>query len=177
MATTLQIRREGNLLLPMRPNDSLMMQQLPEGKAFKAKVTKLRSSKANRFYFKVLDLAAFHWPSGLEPEPEGDANLLRAYLQCQAGPEFSWKIDFPVEAYKSVIEMIERTRAKDVFAFVKTIKTDQGDKLRVYIPESTAFDMMEEAVNIKLRRLVFEQIEIVLGKPVEQLVKESEMVA
>jgi hypothetical protein len=177
MAINIIVKRTGKALLPVRRGDEEALLKMADGVPYRAKLSKHRSVKGNNFYFRAIARACENWPHGQEPEPEGDSELLRAWLQCRAGPEWRMSQDFPVEAAAAVMWLLEHIRADNKYAFIKTVTTEEGPKLRVLIPKSTAFDQMDEEENAPLRKAVFEIIESVIGVKVEDLVYEAESAA
>ncbi len=163
-------------LAPKRRIDADLLAAMKPG-PYKAKITKLRSQKAHNLYFKAIEVAAEQWPSNLEPEPKGDAELLRAWLQCTAGPKWRKSLDFPPETHELIVTLIQEIRGEGRYAFVDPVVTTKGPKLRCTIPLSIAHDAMDEDEFAPLREGVFEIIELTFGKTVNDLVAEAQMAA
>lgn len=172
MATTVQVyvNPKAGQFAGARILDRELIGQLKPG-AYKAKITKLRSTKADNFYHKILEIAAIHWPDGVNPDPKGDKELLRAWCQCKAGPHWRKSLTGPPEAKDMVIAAIEALKGDGKYAFVEEIATDDGPKLRLHIPLSIDHDHMGEDEIRPLRDKVFEIIEFVFEMTPKQLLE------
>lgn len=167
-------------LLPARRIDyDLMRERLKPGVKYKAKITQARSRPAHNFYFGVIEAAAMYWPKRDEPHPEGDAKLLRAWLQCKAGPKWRKNVDGPPDSYEFALKMIEALAGDGRYAFVDSvITTDKGPVLRVHVPLSINWDEMPEGSGAfgELRQEVFDIIELKFHMTVHELVAHAEAV-
>ena len=176
MPLHLNMRRDGKTLIPSGELDAKLLERLPENRNLTVKASQPRSNKAQNYYHHVIQLAADHWPHGVEPEPEGDKELLRAWLECMAGPKWRNTRDFPPEMAGDIVWLM-RELAGSRYAFVKAVETEEGPKLRVYVPKSTKYHKMDEAEFTPLRDEVFRIIEGTLDVTVQQLVIEAEQTA
>lgn len=149
------------------------MGMLTEGKPLKCKLTNPRNPKVHRLYFSAIAAAAKHWPEGEEPEPGGDADLLRAWLQVKAG--YAIRRVFDVEAMPVLIALISDIRASDKYAFVKQTKLISGEPAAVaFIPLSISYAELDDAAFEPIKSSVFDIIESVLGCTITQLVEADE---
>lgn len=174
MSVRLLVHPTSQGLAPARRIDAELIAKIKPGK-YLAKLSKPRNSLVHRLFFASIAAAALHWPEGVEPEPEGDEKLLRAWLLCKAG--YSEKKDFPPSAVEGVIWLIERLRGENRYAFVKDVVTDEGPKLRVYVPQSIAYREIDEDRFRPIKEAVFEIIEEVIGVPADQVLRETEEAA
>ena len=156
-------------MTPVRAVDLKALEGLPTGVSLKAKISKPRNRLVHRLYFAAIAAAAKHWPHGVEPEPEGDADRLRAWLQCKAGHAI--RIVFPVTAKDAVIALIENMTSKDKYAFTKEGVIAGEPALAVFLPLSIDYSTLDEAEFAPTKTAVFEIIEATLGVTVKQLVE------
>ena len=160
-------------LAPKRRIDAELLAGLKPG-AYKAKISKLRSIKADRLYHCAIEVAADNWPEGEEPEPKGDKELLRAWLQCKAGPNWRKSADFPWDTRHSAIFLIEHLVGEGRYAFTERIDTDQGPKFRVHVPLSINHDNMDDEEFQPLRAAVLEMLELKFNCSALELVAHGE---
>jgi hypothetical protein len=184
MATYLQVGRVGKTLLPWRSEDEQELLDYPERTMLKAKITKPRSGKAHRFYFKVIARAAEHWPHGQDPFSDKDyvgglhlkdPDKLRAWLQCKAG--YYDVIAFPFGTENALARLVQRIRGDGKFCFIDTKVVNKEPAACVFTPTSIAYDEMDETEFRPIREAVFALIEEITGVTAEQLVFETEMSA
>jgi len=165
--------REDCLLVPVRPQDAEAVRKW-KNQNLRGDVRLPRHLKGHNLYHAVIAEACNQWRGA--PFPKGDADLLRYWLEYKAGPEFCWRAGpFPPEFHQTVCDLISQTRAEDRYSFVEPVINAKGDpEIYVFTPKSEAFEEMPEEVANKLRRAVFELIEITLGiENAESLVKEK----
>lgn len=172
MPIQFHVKREGKTLVPFRKVDEAALEKLPERRPIAITASKPRSWQAQKLFHSVIAIACDNWPEGIEPNPEGNKELLRAWLECMAGPKWRRTIDFPVEVAEGIVALM-RELAGDKYAFVKPIEVDGEPRLRVYVPKSTRYRQMDEAEFSPLRDEVFRIIEATLGVPIEQLLAEA----
>ena len=184
MPISLQMRREGNTLVPLREPDLKLLESLPENRPLNVKANKPRSRKAHNLYFAAIAEACMQWPEQhapfenrtLEnPVTKADDDLLRAWLQTKAG--YCECITFPVEASESTARLIHKIHADDKFCFLDARDIKGEIKLCVFIPDSIAYEEMDEVAFSPVRKAVFEIIENIIGIPADKLVYESEQTA
>ncbi len=184
MPISLQMRREGNTLVPLREPDLKLLGKLPENRPLNIKANKPRSGKGHRMYFAAISAACEHWPEGHQPFQDrdqdnpvtkADDDLLRAWLQTKAG--YRECITFPLEAAEAAARLIHKIRADDKFCFLDPREIESDIKLCVFIPDSIAYDEMDEEAFSPVRRAVFELIEQIVGIPADKLVYESDQTA
>lgn len=169
MPSVVWVKSDGKALLPLRPVDMKAFVKLEIGKPFKATITMPRNRKVDRLYFAAIRAAAKTWPEGVEPQPEGDEDLLRAWLQCRVG--YCKRRRWPVSAKEMVIELIKDVRADDKYAFVKECLWDGQPALEVLIPLSIDYNTLDEKAFEPIKTPVFDLIESVMGCTVKQLVE------
>lgn len=184
MPVSLQMRREGNTLVPLREPDLKLLEKLPENRPLNIKANKPRSGKGHRMYFAAISAACDHWPEGHAPfEDRGldnpvtkaDDDLLRAWLQTKAG----WRecITFPLEAAEATARLIQKIRGEGNYCFLDPREIDGEIKLCVFIPDSISYDEMDEEAFSPVRRAVFELIEQIVGIPADKIVYETDQSA
>ena len=176
------MRREGQTLVPLREQDAKLLGKLPENRPLNVKANKPRSGKAHRLYFAVLDAICEHdhWPEGHEPfqdrTPDNpitqvDADLLRAWLQTKAG--YRECITFPLEAAEAAARLIHKIRAEDKFCFMDAREIKGDIKLCVFIPDSIAYEELDEQSFAPIRTAVFDLIEQIVGVPADKIIFEA----
>lgn len=169
MPSVIYVHSDGATLTPVRPVDIKALAKLPIGKPLRNSITRPRNGKVHRLYFAAIAAAAKHWPEGAEPEPEGDADLLRAWLQCKAG--YARRRFFPVAAKDAVIALIQDIRGDDKYAFVKEVQVDGEPGLVVFIPMSIDYGTLDEKEFEPIKQPVFEIIESMMECSVKELVE------
>jgi hypothetical protein len=167
------------ILYPVRAWDAEALKRYPVNTWLNGRLSQPRNPKTHRLYFKVIAIAAALWPEGHEPEPKGDADHLRAWLQCKAGC-CHW-YDFRTDDTDTVIAFMKDIRGEGKFAFAEGIQvtplhggSPPIDKLRIYVPDTIEYDAMGEDKFRPIKDAVFEIIEMVLGVKVEILLKNAE---
>jgi hypothetical protein len=173
MATQLVMKRMGRTLVPTCAEAEEELAKVPLNRVVKVRVFQQRSLKAHRYYFAGIRAAHENWPEAFQDFQPDHREHLRHWLQCKAGPDWRDTIDFPVSAHGSVVALIDKLRSEDRSAFVRAA----GDKLRVFIPKSIAFDELDEGDVIPLRDAVFGIIEEIVGVPVDDLIRAMEEAA
>ena len=170
--------RVGPNLVPFRKKDMESLLKIPEGKIVRNAITKPPSVKGNKLYHAVIEAAAMHWPENTEPWPNGDKELLRAWLQCSVSGEFRKTVDFPWELRDKVTDLIKDTLGDGKYAFTNVIYTNPTEpKFRVFIPHTTNFQEMPEDQRQKLRKGVFDIIEMTMKCTIETLMRGQEQAA
>lgn len=175
MAVKIKMRLTPQGLVPVSVMGAEDLAKLKYGQIYNIRVTKQRSRKAHNFYFEVIRRAAEHWPEGVAPEPKGDENLLRAWLQCKVGNPKRWP--FELHQSKMAIDMLTYFESEDRYAFYEEMMIDGDPKIVVFAPESIAEDEMDELEFEPLRRKVFEFIEMVMGTTINDMMRESDKAA
>lgn len=184
MPVSLQMRREGLTLVPLREPDQKLLAKLPENYPLNVKANKPRSRKAHNLYFAAIAEACEHWPEGHapfegrdveNPVTKADDDLLRAWLQTKAG--FCECITFPVEASESTARLIHKIHADDKFCFLDAREVKGEVKLCVFIPDSIEYEKLDEVAFTPVRKAVFDLIEQIVGIPADKLVYESSQVS
>jgi hypothetical protein len=173
MALMLVMKRMGRTLVPTCAEAEEDLGKIPLNRPVKVRVFQQRSLKAHRYYFAGIRAAHENWPEAYEFQPDRAEPHLRHWLQCKAGPAWRETIDFPATAHGSVVALIEKLRSEDKSAFVRAA----GDKLRVFVPKSIAFDELDESDVIPLRDAVFGIIEEIVGVPIDDLIRAMEEAA
>jgi hypothetical protein len=179
----LLMKRVGRALVPWNSEAEAAMQKLPEGRCLRAEVRLPRSGPAHRMFFAVVAAAALHWPHDTEPNPEGDAELLRAWLLVRAGHRDV--ITFPLpDAPKaqqimvaSVSDLVTRLRARGEYTWIRTGEVEGQECVRVYVSRSMDFDNLDEAAFAPIRQHAYDDIESATGVRVDDLVRETEAAA
>ncbi len=159
-------------LVGTRASDHIDIGMLTEGKPLKCRLTNPRNPKVHRLYFSAIAAAAKHWPEGAEPEPGGDADLLRAWLQVKAG--YAIKRVFSVEAMPVLIALIGDVRASDKYAFVKQTTVAGEPAAVAFIPLSISYAELDDEAFAPIKSSVFDIIESTLGCTITQLVEADE---
>lgn len=136
---------------------------------YRCRLTKPRNPLVHNLYFAAIASAAKRWPDNLEPQPEGNEKLLRAWLQCKAG--YCTRKTFPLAAKDAVIWLLGEVRADDKFAFVKEVIVDGEPHLGVFIPDSIAYEELDDIAFAPIKDAVFARIEDVFGMDVKALIK------
>jgi hypothetical protein len=175
MAEKLKMRRSGDGLLPVSKMGLEDIHKLKPGGIYNVRITKQRSRRAHNFYFEVIRRAAFLWPEGVAPCPNGDEDLLRAWLQCKVGKPKRWVFD--VEQGEMAVGLVKYIQGEDKYCFHEGMQIDGVDKIVVFAPESIAEDEMDELEFTPLRQAVFEFIEITLGVKIDELMTDSDKAA
>lgn len=179
----MMLRRLGRALVPANAEAETKLQKLPEGRPLKTKINLPRSTPAHRMFFAVIAAAAQHWPHGAEPEPDGDAELLRAWLLIRAG--HCDKITFPMSddpagqqmTVTSVSDLITRLRAKGEYPFIRTGEIKGKAVVRVFISKSMDYDHLDESGFIPIRQHIYDDIKTIVGVDAEDLARETEAAA
>jgi hypothetical protein len=177
------LRRLGRAMVPANAEAETQINKLPEGRPVKAKIALRRSMPAHRLFFACVAAAAEHWPDGVEPEPEGDAELLRAWLLIRAG--HADRIDFPIPdddiqaqvMMASVTDLINRLRTRGEFPWIRTGEKNGQAMVRVFISKSMNCEALDETAFAPIRQHCFDTIEAIVGVRIEDLAMESEAVA
>lgn len=192
------MRRVGRALLPANAEAETKLMKLPEGRPLTNDVKLPRSGPAHRMFFAVVAAAAENWPHDTEPNPEGDAELLRAWLLIRAN--HCDKITFPLSkddveqqmTYASVSDLVNRLRARGEFPFIRTgfIRTRvtgtdgnaaetevEIEAVRVFVSRSMDFDHMDESAFGPVRQHIYDDIEAIVGVRVDDLARETEAAA
>jgi hypothetical protein len=173
VAIQLVLKRVGRTLMPTCAESEGELIKLPVNRPLRVRVFQQRSAKAHRLYFAAIRAAFENWPESYSDFQPDRPEHLRHWLQCKAGAEWRDIIDFPVSAHAAVVALIEKLRSEDRSAFVRAA----GDKLRVFVPKSIAFDEMDEAAMLPLRDAVFAIIEEIVGVDPVDLVRAMEEAA
>lgn len=161
----------GNALVPLRRIDAELIASIKPGK-YRVKLTQLRSVRAHNHYFKVIEIAADNWGKQ-EPDPQGDAKLLRAWLQCKAGPQWRTSLTGPLEALPLVKSTVEAMHA-DKYVFIDEADYDGRRMCRVHVPISINHDDMGEEKFRPLRQAVYEIIELKFKCTIDELLMHGE---
>lgn len=177
------IKRVGRAMLPANKEAEEKLGKLPEGRALKAKVHLPRSTPAHRMFFAVIGGATENWPHGVEPNPDGDTELLRAWLLCRAG--HCDRIDFPFPddersrqmVLASVTDLVNRLRASGQYPFIRMGEIEKQPAVRVFISKSMDYEHLDEAGFIPIRQHIYDDIEAIVGVRVDDLVRETEAAA
>ncbi|MBP8235146.1 MAG: hypothetical protein KAY22_22875, partial [Rhizorhabdus sp.] len=161
-------------LIPARVADAVELEKLALKKSdalrpYRCRLTHPRNGLVHRTYFAAIAAAAKRWPEGMEPQPEGNADLLRAWLQCKAG-RFTRRTA-PVAAKDTVIWLLGEIRDADKYAFVKEVLVDGEPHLGIFVPDSVAYDEMDDTEFEPLKTAVFTRIEEVFGMDVKTLIE------
>lgn len=173
----LTVTRIGRALLPADEESEEKFLKIPERRPFKGQVTVPRQSKTHDTFFGVIADICRHWPEGLEPEPEDDAELLRAYLLCAVG----WKDSVPVPVFATEREnqqmmqfvdaMIIRQRVKKEYPFTRPI-VKGGVALAVHWAKSIDHDTLDEVEFRPIADKVYAKIYELTGIDVDDLILE-----
>lgn len=182
------LRRIGRTMLPINRDAEDKLAKIPEGRIVKAKISLRRSAPAHRMFFAVIAAAAQHWPHGVEPEPEGDAELLRAWLLIRAGHcdkiDFHWPDDEVQQQMTtaSIANLIGRLRNGGQYPFIRqgeaTIEIDGKPQrcpvVRIFISRSMDYETLDEAAFGRIRKHSYDDIEAIVGVRVDDLAREAE---
>ena len=169
------IERAGSLLRPIDRHEEEKVRAWPEKAMLKAILSRPRRQKNHAHFFAAIAAATDHWPDGMEPDPNGNSERLRAWLLCKAG--YCDFIDFPVEASSSVIALIEKFRGDGRHAFVRVGSIGGEPTLRVFYPKSIAWDELDETAFVEVKQAVCAVIHAIIGVPADQLVRGTEEAA
>lgn len=176
----MMLRRLGRALVPANAEAETKLQKLPEGRPLKTKINLPRSTPAHRMTFAVIAAAAQHWPHDTEPNPEGDAELLRAWLLIRAGHRDVITFPMPDEEraqqimFASVTDLVTRLRASGEYVWIKTGDVEGQECVRVYISRSMSYDHLDETTFGPIRQHMYDDIESAIGVRVEDLARETE---
>jgi hypothetical protein len=163
--------RVGRRLVPTDPMADKSLMRLPENVPARVKIVLPRSTKNHRHFFAVITAACWHWPTTVEPYPNGDVELLRAWLECRAG--FADKIDYPIAAVDAVVRHVELRRAKGQHVFVREGTIGGEPALRIFEPRSIAYDEMDEDQFQALKAGVFGVIREILDCEPDDLLRHT----
>lgn len=169
--------RVGMAILPADDEARDTLKKIPERKPYNVNVPVPRVQKAHDLFFAVVSDACEHWPDGHEPQPDGDTEVLRAWLLCRIG-WCEWR-DYPL----SENERANQVTAASVDADMRDAKHHgthpflrsgqmviDGEKmptLRVYRSKSISHDLVDEVQFREIKSAVFEVIEEVVGVDVQ----------
>lgn len=174
MPAAVFVKFDGKALQPIRPVDEKELAKLVVGRPYKAAITKPRNPKVHRLYFAAIAAAAKQWPEHEEPlDLDGNADLLRAWLQCKAnwcyraGP-------FQPSELDQVIKLMRLLSAEDKYGFVRPSDVDGEPGLIVFVSRSIEYEQADDPEFEPVKRAVFDRIEATLGCTIEQLVKADE---
>lgn len=171
MPAAVFVKFDGNALQPIRPVDAKELAKLVVGRPYKATITKPRNPKVHRLYFKAIASAAKQWPEHAEPlDLDGDADMLRAWLQCKAnwcyraGPFQPHELD-------EVIKLMRLLSADDKYGFVRPSDIDGEPGLIVFVSRSIEYQEADDPEFEPVKSKVFAIIEATLGCTIKQLVE------
>lgn len=170
--------RIGRALLPADEDSEARMLKIPERVAHKSKVTVPRLSKTHSTFFGVLSDVCQHWPHGAEPNPEGDAELLRSWLLCRV--DHCLKLDFPMlsdakaqqRLMASIDGMIQRFRIKGEYPFWREGVVDGEPAIRLFLAKSISHEVMDETEFRPVADRVYAEIYALTGIDVSDLIIE-----
>lgn len=173
MPSDLLVRRIGRSLLPANAAAEEAFGRIPQNVIVRADVRQPRRPKNHRHFFWILSLACHHWPHGHEPEPDGNTELLRAWLLAQTTARQT--VDFPVTHHGAVITLLDRSKRRGEYAFVRqgsATNRETGEiepTLRVFMPPTINWDEMDEATFAPTKQEAFAIIERVIGCTISDL--------
>jgi len=141
---------------------------------------KKRSTPQHRRYYAMIKAAYHHWPEGHDFQPDSEEHL-RKWLQVSAG--YREHTDIPVafaEDQPGVTKLaalaIEAAiMAADGYAFVRP--HPDGGMVRVYRSKSISFDKLGHLEACALFDAVAEIIAAAIGRPVDEIMKQTEQAA
>lgn len=173
------VRRIGRALLPADEESEARLLKIPERVPYKGKVTVPRQSKTHSTFFGVIADVCEHWPHGMEPEPEGDPELLRSYLLCAVGHRESYPIPLYTgcdekerqKMMQFVDSMCQRARVKKEFPFIRPIVKGEP-ALAVHWAKSIDHDSMDEVEFRPIADRVYSKIYELTGIDVDDLIIE-----
>jgi len=173
----LYVNRVGRTLVPANAEAEELIKKIPERRFLKAKVNVPRNAKTHDLFFAILADVIQHWPHGAEPHPEGDTELLRAWLLCRVG--HCNKLDFPMMSdpksqqrlMHSLDAMITRLRNAGEYQFMREGTVDGEPAIRVFIPKSISKDSLDETEFRPIEQAVFDEIEAITGIEVNTLIE------
>lgn len=179
----LLLKKVGRALIPANADAEVGLAKIKDGRIVKTVINQPRSGPANRMFFAVLRMAAQHWPHGVEPNPDGDTELLRAWLLCRAG--HCDRIDFPFPddersrqmVLASVTDLVNRLRASGQYPFIRMGEIEKQPAVRVFISRSMDYEHLDEAGFAPIRQHIYDDIEATVGVRVDDLVRETEAAA
>lgn len=133
-----------------------------------------RSRQHHNRLFGLIDVAAYHWPSDHEFQPENDPEYLRAWLVCKAG--YSERKDVSIgETAATAAALQAAIRWAGPHAFIRPHPS--GGSVAVYRPVSLKWSKLGQADFAPLAQAVQEIIETVIGVPAEELLQAHEAAA
>ena len=173
---TFRAIRVGRAILPADAEAEGAIKKVPERRPFKTKVHVPRLPQTHNLLFGVLADAVNHWPHGADPNPDGDAELLRAFLLCRVG--WCEKIDVPISddpkmqqrIMAFVDEMIVRLRGKGEYPFIREGRIDGEPAMRVFIARSLNHADVDEIKFREIEHDIFDEIEAITGIKVDDLI-------
>jgi hypothetical protein len=184
------LRRLGRAMVPANAEAESKLQKIPEGRILKTKINLPRSTPAHRMFFAVIAAAAQHWPHNTDPNPEGDAELLRAWLLVRARHRDQITFPFPDDpigrqmTMASVSDFVNRLRARGEHPFIRTGDVKVTDEttgeimdlpaVHVFISKSMDYDHLDEAGFGPIRQHIYDDIEAAIGVRVDDLARETE---
>lgn len=187
------MKRVGRALLPANADAEAKLSKLPEGRPLKNTVKLPRSTPAHRMFFAVIAAAAQHWPHDTDPDPEGDAELLRAWLLIRALHRDVITFPFPDDekgrqmTTASVSHFVNKLRARGEYPFIRVGEAKLADEetgeitelpaVHVFIAKSMDYDHLDESGFIPIRQKVYDDIEAIVGVRVDDLARETEAAA
>ena len=169
------LRRNGHVLTPSSGHDHDLMMGLKEGEIYRGKLTKPRNKRAHNLFFVVVDEATSMWPEKREPNPEGDSELLRAWLLWKAGHARSFRVSTTDK--DTVVQIINALIEDEKYFFISDTLDDDGVLHHLFnIPNSMDYDHMDEDAFAPIRQECFNIIESVLRCKIETLMQHAELV-
>jgi hypothetical protein len=156
-------------------------------KAWLRSITR-RSTPQHRRYMALIRAAYHHWPESHEFQPESETHL-RKWLQVEAGyreftdiavpfaedqPAVTKLVSIAIEAAIRVAQMDKNGKPTD-FAFVRP--HPRGGMCRVYRSKSIDYDTLGHLEACALFNAVAEIIESIIGRPADEILKQTEQAA
>lgn len=168
--------RVGRAVLPADAEAEAEIRKIPERRPLSVNVPVPRLPQTHNLLFGVLADVVDHWPHGADPNPDGDPEVLRAFLLCRVG--WCEKIDVPLSTdlkmqqriMEFVDNMLTRLRVKGEHPFIREGRIDGEPAMRVFIARSLNQVDVDEVKFREIEHAVFEEIEAITGIKVDDLI-------
>lgn len=170
--------RIGSALVAADEDSAEKMLRIPERRPFKSKVTVPRDDKTHATFFGVIGDVCKRWPPSLEPYPDGDPELLRAYLLCAVGWRESYRLPIIDDAkdQQRIVEfadaMVRRARQHREFPFLRETMIDGQPALAVHYAKSIEHKTVDEVEFRDVADRVYAKIYELTEIDVEDLIVE-----
>lgn len=160
--------RVGRRLAPTDTESEEALRRLPPNHLVRVRIIQSRSAANHRHLFAGIAAAARGWPEATEPNPEGDAERLRAWLLIQAG--YQTFEDFPLSAQGALSNVIAEARKGGRHWFTDEAWNGRDPVLRLRMPRSISWSVLDEREFQQIKEKIDTVILAVTGASLDQWV-------